>query len=156
MRADGRAGDTGERKHGRAIPFDGVRPRVPDEIGGGACRHCDRAGANLHVRRGDTDDIDQQRHRHDRAAAADEAEREADDAARTDREQRDERAHFEPANARRFQGIRASTWAMPQKPVAPAKSSPAPTKAESAYKPGATSAPRATPTSTSEPAPICT
>src|SRR6185312_2227567 len=120
------------REHRGAIPFDGMRSRVPDEVGGGACRHCDGAGADCHVRGGDADDIDEQGHGHDRAAAADEPEREADYAARTDGEERGERGHLAPANARLFQGIRASTWAMPQKPVAPAKTRPAPTMAESA------------------------
>src|SRR3546814_4720568 len=45
---------------------------------------------------------------------------------------------------------------MPHQPVAPASISPAPTKAESANKPGPTRKPSATPSRTSPPAASCT
>ena len=67
--------------------------RACPQIGGGADRHGDRARADRDMRRGDADDIDQQRHGQDRAAAADQAEDEADERAGAGGQQVDDADH---------------------------------------------------------------
>ena len=81
LRAAGRPDDTGYREHQRAGPFHRARPRMAGEIGGRAGGNRDGAGADGDMGGRDADHVNQQRHRQDRAAAADQAEREADQAA---------------------------------------------------------------------------
>ena len=85
LRAAGGADDAGQREHQRAGPFHRARPRVAGKIGGSAGGNRNRAGADGEVRGAHADHVDQERHRHDRAAAADQAERETDQAAGGDR-----------------------------------------------------------------------
>ena len=56
----------------------------------------------------------------------------------------------------RFQGITASSRAIPQKPLTPAKVRPAPTNQVMAIQPGATRLLRISPSRISDPAAICT
>ena len=54
-----RAGDAGKREHDRAGPSDVARAPVRDHVGKRADRYRNGAGADRHMRRGDTDAIDQ-------------------------------------------------------------------------------------------------
>src|SRR3546814_16085641 len=65
-----------------AAPFDRPSARVLRESRGGVGGDGERARSDRDMGAGDADKIDHQRHGEDRAAAAYEAEREADDAAR--------------------------------------------------------------------------
>ena len=84
--AAGRPDHAGDREHHRAWPLHRARTGVADQVGGGAGRHRDRAGADRDMGRGHADHVDHQRHGQDRAAAADQPEREADEAAGDDRQ----------------------------------------------------------------------
>jgi len=55
-----------------------MRPRVSGEIGRRARGRRNRAGADGNMHRRHTHDINQQRHRQDRAATADQSERKPD------------------------------------------------------------------------------
>jgi hypothetical protein len=70
-----------------------MRTRVAGKIGGSAGGNGNSTGADGDVWGADADHIDQQWHGQDRAAAADEAEREADQAAGGDRQQRVQDRH---------------------------------------------------------------
>ncbi len=84
------------------------------------------------MRGGHADHIDKQWHCQNRTAAADQPEDKTDHAARNDRQQVVKDRHYAVAGVRRFQGISTKRCAMPQKPVVPAKTKPAPTKPDNA------------------------
>src|SRR6185437_6601376 len=150
-RAQRRASDARDRKHDGTGPLHIALPRMGDQVGESIDRHGKRAGPDRDMRRAHADDIDQERHGEDRAAAAEQTEREADDAAGAEREE----IRGTHAGAR-FHGIAARSLAMPHQPETPANTRPHPTKADSRMNQGDTAAPRARPVTTSVPAAICT
>src|SRR3546814_40286 len=79
-----------------AAPFDRPSARVLRESRGGVGGDGERARSDRDMGAGDADKIDHQRHGEDRAAAAYEAEREADDAARQTAKQILERIERHP------------------------------------------------------------
>ena len=86
--ADGRAqvgpAHAGRREYDRARPFDVTGARMADQVGERVDGDGQRAGADGDMDGRDADDIEQQRHGEDRAAAAQEPQQEADQAARND------------------------------------------------------------------------
>ena len=74
---DRRADDAANGKYDRYRPIHIAAPGMVDHVDEGVQTHCDGAGADGDVGRLHADDVDQQRHREDRSAAADHAENEA-------------------------------------------------------------------------------
>ena len=81
------AEDAGGRERQRAGPHDSAAAGMIGEIDRRIGGDRDRAGADRDMRFGNADHIDHQRHRQDRAAAADEAERKSDQRSRYQSEQ---------------------------------------------------------------------
>ena len=114
MRAQGGPGDAETRKGDGAGPFHisvaGVTQKIDDRIGGDG----HRAGADGDVRRGDADHIDHQGNGQDRAAAADQSQRQPDQAAGYQGQENLHQAHrqnslFNRPSVRAMRGLRQAT-----------------------------------------------
>jgi hypothetical protein len=95
-RSGERAEHAGRGEHEGAAPFHRSPARVLHNVRGGTDGDGERTRADRHVRARHTHQVDQQRHRQDRSAAADKAEREADNTTGYDAE----RVLDEPARHR--------------------------------------------------------
>ena len=80
-RAEERARDTGSGEHGGARPLHRSRAGMVDQVGECVDRDRQSARPDGAMRVGYSDHIEKQRHRQDRAAAADQPQREANDGA---------------------------------------------------------------------------
>ena len=150
--ADPAACQSRDAQNQRRSRCDLPSPQVGDRVADGQHHHDDQRQRYSRVG-GQAGTGHQQRQQQNRAPGPQDRQQKADQPATGDQQQHDRGNHH---TVTRFQGIAASSLAMPQNPLMPANIRPAPTKPLSQIQPGATNWLRRTPDNTRVPATICT